>query len=110
MSEVMRIAIPDEEILAEAWDRLRHLHDPELGVDLVGLGLIYRMEAVEGRLRVEMSLTTRGCPLSEVMPDAVERTLDTVPGVSRVQVDLVWDPPWTPEMMSDQARLDLGWR
>jgi metal-sulfur cluster biosynthetic enzyme len=104
------LAIPDEAIRAEAWDRLTEVYDPEIGINLVDLGLIYALSVDEGVLRVEMSLTTPGCPMSGVMPDAVGRALETIPGVTLVQVNLVWEPAWQPERMSDKAKRELGWK
>lgn len=104
------IRLADEDVLAEAWARLEFVYDPELGVHLVDLGLVYDLECRDGQVGVRMTLTTPGCPLSESMPEAVRRALETVPGIRSIDVELVWDPPWRPEMMTDHARLELGWR
>lgn len=104
------IRMGDEDVLAEAWARLEFVYDPELGVNLVDLGLVYDLECQGGEVRATMTLTTPGCPMSESMPDAVRRALETVPGVHSIEVELVWDPPWQPEMMTDRARQELGWR
>lgn len=98
----------DDELATEAWDRLTAVYDPEIGIDLVDLGLIYELAVEDGAVRVRMSLTTPGCPMSESMPQAVERALSTIPGVTGVTVDLVWEPAWTPEMMSGEAGRQLG--
>lgn len=103
-----RLQVSDQEISSEAWDRLTAVYDPEIGIDLVSLGLIYDLQAEDGMVRVAMSLTTPGCPLSDSMPEAVERALSTVPGVTGVRVDLVWEPAWTPEMMTEAAARQLG--
>jgi len=103
------LTMPDELVTSEAWQQLNNVYDPELAVNLVDLGLIYRLDVKDGEIRVEMTLTTPGCPMSDTMPEAVERALLLIPGVSRVSVDLVWEPPWEPEMMSESARRDLGW-
>ncbi len=108
MTEPM-LRLPDELIASEAWAQLATLYDPELGVDLVDLGLIYRLEVSNGEVRVEMTLTTPGCPMSDSMPEAVERSLRLIPGVASVTVDLVWEPRWEPEMMAERARRELGW-
>jgi len=108
MSEV-RLQLPDDMLAAEAWQQLSAVYDPELGVNLVDLGLVYRLEVKDGEVQVEMTLTTPGCPMSDSMPDAVERALLLVPGVSRVGVQLVWEPRWVPEMMSERAKRELGW-
>jgi metal-sulfur cluster biosynthetic enzyme len=104
------IRLADSDVEAEAWDRLGLVYDPELGVNLVDLGLVYELTCCDGDVRVRMTLTTPGCPVSDSMPVAVERALETVPGVRAIAVELVWDPPWEPEMMSCRARQELGWR
>jgi metal-sulfur cluster biosynthetic enzyme len=103
-----RIRIPDEEIGQEAWEQLTHVYDPEIGLDLVNLGLIYDLRVRDGDVEVEMSLTMPGCPMSDAMPEAVERAVGMVPGVREVTVDLVWEPRWDPDMMSDEAKRQLG--
>jgi len=107
MSE-SRIRIPDHEIAQQAWEQLTHVYDPEIGLDLVNLGLIYDLRVEDGDVYVQMSLTTPGCPMSDSMPEAVERALGLLPGVGRVEVDLVWEPPWDPDMMSEAAKRELG--
>ena len=103
------LKISDDLVLAEAWQQLESVYDPELGINLVDLGLVYRLEVKEGEVEVELTLTTPGCPMSDSMPEAVERALLMIPGVSKVTVDLVWVPPWEPEMMTDRAKRELGW-
>ncbi len=83
--------------------------DPEIPVNIYELGLIYDVEiAPEGDVRVVMTLTTPNCPVAESMPGEVEYRVRTVPGVREVYVELVWDPPWTPDRMSEAAKLELG--
>lgn len=108
MSEA-RLQLPDDLLAAEAWRQLECVYDPELGVNLVDLGLIYRLDVKDGEVQVEMTLTTPGCPMSDSMPGAVERALLTVPGVSSASVEVVWEPRWKPEMMSERATRELGW-
>lgn len=103
-----RIRISDEEIDREAWERLMHVYDPEIGIDLVNLGLIYDVRVRDGDVHVEMSLTTPGCPMSDTLPQAVERALSTVAGAGRVTVDLVFEPRWDPDRMSYEAKRQLG--
>lgn len=83
------LRMPDELLAFEAWDRLANLYDPELGVNLVDLGLTYGLEVRDAGVRVVMTLTTPGCPLSDSMPAAVARLLQLIPGISKVAVDLV---------------------
>lgn len=108
MTEAL-LRMPDDLLAAEAWEQLGAVYDPELGVNLVELGLIYRLEIENGEVKVEMTLTTPGCPMSDSMPDAVERSLQLIPGIRSVAVDLVWEPRWEPEMMTERAKRELGW-
>lgn len=91
-------------------DLLRGVIDPEVGIDIVGLGLVYGISLTDdGVAHVRMSLTTPGCPLSGYMDDAVHDVLWGAPGISTVDLQIVWDPPWDTDMMSTQAKRDLGW-
>ena len=95
------------------WEQLRTVFDPEIPVNLVDLGLIYRCEAVplpDGGQRVEiaMSMTAPGCGMGDVLKEDVRRKVQSVPGVREVKVEVVWDPPWDPSMISPEARKTLG--
>lgn len=82
-------------------DRLRTVLDPETGRDLVAMGMIYGIQADDkGHVRVDMTTTTRGCPLADFLRRGVEAALQTVEGVASVDVRLVWEPPWTPDRMA----------
>ncbi len=88
---------------------LREIYDPEIPVNIYDLGLIYGIEVSEdGEVDVAMTLTTPHCPVAESMPAEVEIRVSAVPGVSVATVNLVWDPPWNPQSMSDEAKLELG--
>lgn len=87
---------------------LKDIFDPEIPVNIYDLGLIYGVEVDEGHVTVTMTLTTPHCPVAESMPGEVELRVGSVPGVGVVDVNLVWDPPWDPSKMSDEARLELG--
>jgi metal-sulfur cluster biosynthetic enzyme len=100
--------ISDGAIEAEAWDRLHAVHDPEIGINLVDLGLIYDLTSDHGKVHVIMTLTTLGCPMSDSMPPSVRRVMELIPGVTDVAVDLVWDPPWNPDRITDEAKSELG--
>ena len=90
-------------------DVLKEIYDPEIPVNIYDLGLIYGVEvADEGHAVVTMTLTTPHCPVAESMPAEVELRVGAVPGVGTVDVNLVWDPPWDPQLMSDEAKLELG--
>ena len=90
-------------------DALKDIFDPEIPVNIYDLGLIYGVEvADDGGVVVAMTLTTPHCPVAESMPGEVELRVSAVPGVRDAEVNLVWDPPWDPAKMSDEARLELG--
>lgn len=90
-------------------DALCAVFDPEIPVNIWELGLIYGIDVdADRRVRVRMTLTAPGCPAARALPLEVERTVREVPGVAGADVEVVWDPPWSPERMSDAARLELG--
>jgi FeS assembly SUF system protein len=90
-------------------DALQTIYDPEIPVNIYELGLIYGVEVADGgNIRVVMTLTTPHCPVAETMPELVKKTAEDVEGVNSVIVDLVWEPPWDPSMMSEAAQLELG--
>ena len=85
------------------------VYDPEIPVNIYELGLIYAIEIDQGgRVRVEMSLTAPGCPSAQELPDQVREAVMAVPGVAGCEVEVVWDPPWDPSRMSEDARLALN--
>ncbi len=101
-------ARPSVERVREA---LRLVIDPEIGINIVDLGLVYGIAVTNGDVRVEVTMTTPACPLSEYVTTQAEATIwQQVPHVTAVAVELVWEPPWRPEMMSDEARRQLGGR
>jgi FeS assembly SUF system protein len=88
---------------------LRTVHDPEIPVNLYDLGLIYNLDiSAEGNVAIEMTLTTPSCPVAGSMPSEVLRAVSALDGVGLVDVKLVWDPPWSMENMSEDAKLALG--
>lgn len=90
-------------------EALGTVYDPEIPVNIYELGLVYDIEANEGGdVEITMTLTTPNCPVAGSMPGEVERAVSSVQGVGSVKVNLVWDPPWSPEKMSEAARLELG--
>ena len=92
----------------EVIEALREVEDPELGMDIVELGLVYDVEVVGPRVKVLYSLTSMGCPAGPLIQQNVEETVSAMPEVEDVQTELTWDPPWTPEKMSDDAKFILG--
>ncbi|HZU17340.1 MAG TPA: iron-sulfur cluster assembly protein [Candidatus Dormibacteraeota bacterium] len=92
----------------DVYEALREVYDPEIPVNIVDLGLIYEVALRPRRVDVKMTLTAIGCPMApEVMEDVRDRLL-ALPGVEEAGVELVYDPPWTPERMSEDARWELG--
>jgi len=90
-------------------DALKEIYDPEIPVNIYELGLIYGVEVTDGgHAAVTMTLTTPHCPVAESMPAEVELRVSSVPGIATADVALVWDPPWDPQKMSDEAKLELG--
>ncbi|MFN3590675.1 MAG: SUF system Fe-S cluster assembly protein, partial [Thermaurantiacus sp.] len=87
---------------------LRDIFDPEIPVNIYDLGLIYGVDIEDAHVTITMTLTTPHCPVAESMPAEVEIRAMAVPGVASAEVNLVWDPPWDPYKMSDEARLELG--
>ncbi|MDH4096349.1 MAG: metal-sulfur cluster assembly factor [Betaproteobacteria bacterium] len=94
----------------EVTQALRGVEDPEAGMSIVDLGLVYGVEVQPGRVRVEMTMTSPACPAAPYLVDEAEAAIRTVaPEGTDVQVELVWEPPWTPERMSAEARQKFGW-
>lgn len=89
-------------------EALKTVYDPEIPVDIYELGLIYAVEEEGGAVQIRMTLTSPMCPVAETLPPEVEAKARAVSGVSDVRLELVWEPPWNPTMMSDAARLELG--
>ena len=88
-------------------EALRTVEDPELGMDIVDLGLVYDVEVEGDKVRVVHSLTSMGCPAGPMIQEDIYRTVSEL-GVQETEVELTWDPPWTPERMSDDAKFILG--
>jgi metal-sulfur cluster biosynthetic enzyme len=93
---------------AQVLDTLRQVLDPELGCNIVDLGLIYSVRIEGANVSVQMTLTTQGCPMHESIAGGAQAALLNLPGVQQVEVEVVWDPPWHPAMMSENGRALLG--
>jgi FeS assembly SUF system protein len=90
-------------------DAIGTVYDPEIPVNIYELGLIYAVEiSDDGNVKVEMTLTAPGCPSAQELPEQVRNAVLTVPGVTECQVETVWDPPWDPSRMTEEARLQLN--
>ncbi|MCZ7526394.1 MAG: metal-sulfur cluster assembly factor [Acidimicrobiia bacterium] len=100
------------DVIEQARQALRTVYDPELGLDVVSMGLVYDLRLEDGRLVVEMTLTTPGCPVAESLPGQAARAVADALGPDAPEVDLrvVWDPPWTPERLEPEAAAALGFR
>ena len=99
----------EAEIAPRVVAALSTIFDPEIPVNIYDLGLVYRCDVDEkGAVEVDMTLTAPGCPVAQTFPDVVEAAVRRVPGVTDVLVDVVWDPPWTLDRMTDEAKLQLG--
>ena len=94
-----------EEVVLEA---LKEVYDPELHYNIVDLGLVYDVDISDGSVRVLMTLTTPMCPIGPMVAEQIQETVGILPGVKDVDVEITFDPPWGPDMMSDEARADLG--
>jgi FeS assembly SUF system protein len=99
----------DHPLFEDVVSALRTVFDPEIPVNIYDLGLVYRIDIdEESNVRIDMTLTAPGCPVAGEMPGWVADAIEPVPGVKTVDVQLVWEPPWGMERLSDEARLELG--
>ncbi len=106
-------AIPQEDLLRMTDDiiaALKTVYDPEIPADIYELGLVYKIDIEDDRtVKIEMTLTAPGCPVAGEMPGWVENAVSAVEGVSMVEVTMTFDPPWTPDRMSEEAQVAVGW-
>lgn len=105
--------VTEQYVSDEAWNRLSTCYDPEIPVDIVNLGLVYRCDVTQTgpekfEIEMDMTLTAPGCGMGPLIADEARTKLMAIPGVENVHVDLVWDPPWSREMISEAARLQMG--
>ena len=91
------------------YEALRQVYDPELGVNVIDLGLVYNVDVNEdGHVSIEMTLTTAGCPMHESLAEGVGTALQAIPGITSGEIRLVWEPPWDPSYMTGEGRRLLG--
>mgnify|MGYP000406883591 CR=1 FL=1 len=106
-------SLPREELARMTDDivsALKTVYDPEIPADIYELGLIYKVDIEDDRtVKIDMTLTAPGCPVAGEMPGWVENAVRTVEGVMDVEVEMVFDPPWTPDRMSEEAQIAVGW-
>ena len=98
-----------EELRERVLDALRGVIDPEVGLSIVDLGLVYGVEIADGRVDVRVTMTTPACPLGDQITRDIEERVGAVAGVAAAHAELVWDPPWSPDRMSVHAKEMLGW-
>ena len=92
----------------EVYEALRQVEDPELGMDIVDLGLLYDVDVEGPKVRVSYTLTSMGCPAGVMIQEDIDRVVRELPGVEEVESELTFEPPWTPERMSEDAKFILG--
>jgi FeS assembly SUF system protein len=101
--------INEKEIETKAIEQLQTIFDPEIPVNIFELGLVYEIQIDKERnLTITMTLTSPNCPVAESLPIEVESKMKAIEGVANAKVNIVWEPPWTPELMSEAAQLELG--
>ncbi|HVA85159.1 MAG TPA: metal-sulfur cluster assembly factor [Candidatus Saccharimonadales bacterium] len=105
LAQLLKVNVDAGELV----ERLRAVIDPELGVNIVDLGLVYGAEMVNGVAQILMTTTTPACPIGSYLSDEIQAALFGLDGVLNVEVELTHDPPWSPDRMSDEAKVQLGW-
>ena len=93
----------------EIWDSLKRVMDPELQIDIVSLGLIYGVSFEKAEAKIKMTLTSPGCPLAGVIEQLIRKELLAIKEIKSINIEIVWEPPWTQEMMSEEAKAELGY-
>ena len=107
MTEAQEVE-PENEVRDRVREALRNVHDPELGINIVDLGLVYGVDVSDGTVKITYTLTTMGCPIGPLIEAEMRQFLEGVDGVEDVETEMVLRPPWTPEMMSEEAKSALG--
>lgn len=98
----------DKDLVRALAEALTNVIDPELGYNIVDLGLVYDLEVQGGRARILLTTTTRGCPATDYIREGVERCAASVEGITGVEAVMTWEPPWSPGRMSDEAKVHFG--
>ncbi len=102
--------IDKEQLKQDVINTLKTIYDPEIPVNIYELGMIYELDVDDyGNVKIKMTLTSPACPVAESLPGEVRRKIESVKGVRSVDLELVWDPPWSLDMMSEEAKLTLGY-
>ena len=109
MSDTQLTSIETEILRGQVVEGLKTIYDPEIPVNIYDLGLIYDVDvSPNGEVDIRMTLTSPGCPVAETLPPEVQQKAESVDGVEEARVEVVWDPPWNMDMMSEAAKLELG--
>jgi metal-sulfur cluster biosynthetic enzyme len=97
--------MPDQALI---YEKLKEIYDPEVGINIVDMGLIYSLDIADSKVAITMTLTSPGCPAGPQILSQVDSQVKTVAGVEDVDINVVWSPPWSPDMLSEEARDQLG--
>jgi metal-sulfur cluster biosynthetic enzyme len=97
--------MPDQ---AQIYETLKHIYDPEVGINIVDMGLIYSLDIADNKVEITMTLTSPGCPAGPQILSQVDSQVKTLDGIEEVDIKVVWSPPWSPDMLSEEARDQLG--
>jgi metal-sulfur cluster biosynthetic enzyme len=97
--------MPDQALI---YEKLKEIYDPEVGINIVDMGLIYSLDMADNKVEIIMTLTSPGCPAGPQILSQVDSQVKTVAGVEDVDIKVVWSPPWSPDMLSEEARDQLG--
>jgi metal-sulfur cluster biosynthetic enzyme len=98
--------MPEQE--AQIYEKLKGIYDPEVGINIVDMGLIYSLDIVDNKVAITMTLTSPGCPAGPQILSQIDSQVKTVAGIDDVDINVVWSPPWSPDMLSEEARDQLG--
>ena len=97
--------MPDQALI---YEKLKEIYDPEVGINIVDMGLIYSLDIAENKVEITMTLTSPGCPAGPQILSQVDSQVKTLDGIEDVDIKVVWSPPWSPDMLSEEARDQLG--
>jgi metal-sulfur cluster biosynthetic enzyme len=97
--------MPDQALI---YEKLKQIYDPEVGINIVDMGLIYSLDIAENKVEITMTLTSPGCPAGPQILSQVDSQVKTLDGIEDVDIKVVWSPPWSPDMLSEEARDQLG--
>jgi metal-sulfur cluster biosynthetic enzyme len=97
--------MPDQALI---YEKLKEIYDPEVGINIVDMGLIYSLDIADNKVAITMTLTSPGCPAGPQILSQIDSQVKTVAGVEDVDINVVWSPPWSPDMLSEEARDQLG--